>query len=175
VWYKTNVISSKKDTKMRIAAIWMVLVLGTGPYVVDNALAGGEVYRWVDENGVVHFGDQPDAAANAEVIEIKKSPTGPGQAPAAATAEAGSNADDAKSSYAQTLREERAAKRKEAAAQQKTIDDNCRRSREVVSQLEPSPRVNVTHEDGSVTRMDDNERLRVLNEAKAYISENCEN
>lgn len=160
---------------MRIAAMSMVLVLGAGMFTMTGALAKDEVYRWVDENGVVHFGDQPDAAANAEVIEIKESPATSGQAPAAATTGAGSNADGAEPSYAQRLREERAAKRKEAAEQRKTVDGNCKRSREVVAQLEPSPRVNVTHEDGSVTRMDDDERLRVLNEAKAFIAENCEN
>ena len=162
---------------MRIAAIWMVLVLGAGPFAAGNTLAGGEVYRWVDENGVVHFGDQPDAKAkaNAEVVQIQPGPAGSSQAPAATTAETGNDPASAAPSYAQRLREERAAKRKEAAEQRKTVDGNCRRSREVVAQLEPSPRVNVTHEDGSVTRMDDNERLRVLNEAKAFIAENCEN
>ena len=160
---------------MRIAAISMVLALGAGMFAVTDALAEGEVYRWVDENGVVHFGDQPEAAANAEVVQIQPGPAGSSQPSSAKTAGAGSDQDGANPSYAQTLRDERAAKRKEAAEQQKFVAGNCERSREVVAQLEPSPRVNVTHEDGSVTRMDDNDRLRVLNEAKAYIAENCEN
>ncbi|GLX16190.1 hypothetical protein Pstr01_44290 [Pseudomonas straminea] len=33
-------------------------------------LAFGQVYRWVDENGQVHFGQQPQAA-NAQTVEVK--------------------------------------------------------------------------------------------------------
>jgi hypothetical protein len=31
----------------------------------------------------------------------------------------------------------------------------------------------VEYEDGTVVRLDDNERLKTLDEAKAYIAENC--
>ncbi|MBT8069478.1 MAG: DUF4124 domain-containing protein [Xanthomonadales bacterium] len=161
---------------MRIAAIWMVLVLGTGPYVVDNALAGGEVYRWVDENGVVHFGDQPDAKAkaNAEVVQIQTTPAGSAETPTADTPAAENASDSAQPSYVQTLREERAARRREAAEREKAIAGDCKRSREVVSQLEPSPRVIVRREDGTVTRLDDNERVKALDEARNFIADNCE-
>lgn len=37
----------------------------------DDAVAG-DVYKWVDENGKVHFGDKPQAN-DAEIIEIKPS------------------------------------------------------------------------------------------------------
>ncbi len=33
--------------------------------------AGAEVFRWVDDRGRVHFGDQPPAAAAAEGVELK--------------------------------------------------------------------------------------------------------
>ena len=33
--------------------------------------ASAEVFRWVDEHGRVHFGDQPPAGAAAEDVELK--------------------------------------------------------------------------------------------------------
>lgn len=33
-------------------------------------LAFGQVYRWVDENGQVHFGQQPQGG-NAQTVEVK--------------------------------------------------------------------------------------------------------
>ena len=50
----------------------------------------------------------------------------------------------------------------------------CAQRRTLVSQLEPSSRVMVKMEDGTVTRLDDNIRLETLNEAKTYIANNCE-
>ena len=35
-------------------------------------VAAGDVYKWVDENGKVHFGDKPQAE-DAQVIEVKPS------------------------------------------------------------------------------------------------------
>jgi len=39
-------------------------------FLLSNAAAQG-VYRWVDENGVTHFGDSP-RSPQAEVIEVKE-------------------------------------------------------------------------------------------------------
>ena len=73
------------------------------------------------------------------------------------------------------MRDERAEARREKEAEAKVTAKSCEKAREVVSQLEPSPRVNVTHEDGTVTRMDDNDRLETLGKAKAFIAGNCDN
>ncbi len=53
--------------------------------VASTVAAAATVYKWVDENGVVHFSDQPHE--NAQKVELKapqtysapKSPTGPAQ------------------------------------------------------------------------------------------------
>jgi hypothetical protein len=56
-----------------------------------GSFAQTEVYKWVDEDGVVHFGDAPpDGSAAAETVVIPKAPPAPtpvpslGGAPAAA-------------------------------------------------------------------------------------------
>ena len=54
------------------------------------------------------------------------------------------------------------------------IAAGCEQRYQLVSQLEPSTRVIVEYEDGTVGRLDDNERLEMLNEAKAYIAEKCD-
>ncbi len=35
------------------------------------ATAGGQVYKWTDENGKTHFGDRPPVEAAPEQVEIK--------------------------------------------------------------------------------------------------------
>ncbi len=41
--------------------------------VLSN-LSWAEVYKWVDEHGQVHFGDQPPPARSAETVEVKTTP-----------------------------------------------------------------------------------------------------
>lgn len=51
-----------------------ILVLGLG--LQAGALAADEIYRWVDDDGVVHFSDKPPASQGASVetvdVEIRQ-------------------------------------------------------------------------------------------------------
>lgn len=49
--------------RMTFAAVMAILLLGP-------QAAARDVYKWVDANGKVHYGDRPDAAA-AEKIEVR--------------------------------------------------------------------------------------------------------
>lgn len=159
---------------MRIAQ--MILVLLTVAFAISamDAIAEDEIYRWVDENGVVHFGDRPPANAEADQVSIQTSKTS-NTAPSSDSTSADPYAPAASEpSVAQQLRDARAEKRAEAAEKEKIVTEACAQRRTIVSQLEPSTRVMVRSEDGTVTRMDDDVRIETLNEAKAYISANCE-
>src|SRR5579863_6787285 len=48
------------------------------------AAFAGPVYRWVDENGVVHYSDQPHP--NAQKLQVKEVQTFPHSAPGSAPA-----------------------------------------------------------------------------------------
>ena len=50
---------------MKSLSILIILVIT----ILGMSLANADVYTWVDENGVRHFGDSPpDEAENAKVI-----------------------------------------------------------------------------------------------------------
>jgi hypothetical protein len=67
-----------------------VLVVGTLLVALLPALAPGEVYKWVDEKGRVHYGDRPPAAQAPEaltdisVYEPDAAPQGPARTAAPA-------------------------------------------------------------------------------------------
>jgi len=157
---------------MRIATIFMVILFATLVLSATQAVANDEIYRRVDENGVVHFGDRPDGQVNSEIIEIKSAP---GTNTPAYSAPTATDSNQQELSVAQQRRNDRAEKRKEAAEQQEAIAAGCEQRRQLVAQLEPSTRVIVEYEDGNIGRLDDNERLETLAEAKAYIAEKCDN
>lgn len=158
---------------MRIAVITLAVLIVTLPFLATDAMTSDEIFRWVDANGVVHFGDRPPANTAAEQITILPSTgTSTPPAPEATTADPDQPLDP-QPSFAQQLRDERALRRAETAENDRIIAEACAQRRTIVSQLEPSTRVMVKSEDGTVTRMDDNVRLEKLNEAQTYIAENC--
>jgi len=155
---------------MRKATFCTVVLMTTFMITATDARASDNVYRWVDENGNVHFSDNPPEKVGAEVVDIQPSSEISPQA-----AEQPASVEEAgQPSRAQQQRDERAEKRKEDDERKAALAAGCAQRYELESQLEPSTRVMVKDiETGQVTRMDDNERLKVLGEAKAYIAENC--
>jgi hypothetical protein len=153
-----------------ITTIFITITLAWVPY----STVAEEVYRWVDENGVVHFGDRAPKQGDAEKVAIQPS-SGAHNLPAAEPSSPYAKQEEGTPpSVAQQRRDERAVIKQEKTENAEAIANMCTQARGVVAQLEPSPRVNVTHEDGTVTRMDDNDRLEKLNEAKAFVAENCD-
>ena len=158
---------------MRITVIFFVILTATFVLPATDAVAKDEIYRWVDENGVVHFGSRAPAQTDAKQISIRQNRDGntqPSSEPAPADI---SQQEEPQVSYAQRRRDERAKKRIEAAEKDKLTAAECESNRKIIAELEPATRVMVQQEDGSVIRMDDNDRLEMLAEAKAYVTENC--
>jgi len=155
---------------MHKATLYTAVLLTALVLTAADATASDNVYRWVDEQGNVHFSDQQPGKTKAEVVDIQPGPAISSQ-PVAETAPV---TTDAQPSRAQQQRDERETRRKENAERQQALAAGCAQRHQLVSQLEPSTRVMVRDiETGEVIRMDDNERLKTLGEAKAYIAENC--
>ena len=160
---------------MRFASISMMIFCVTFAVWVPDTNAADEIYRWVDENGVVHFGDRPEDRDNAEIVKIQDNGSGTGQSTPEPVSADNSPLPDPQPSYAQQVRDERAQKRTEAAEIKKKTDEACEEVRGIVATLEPSNRVMVTAEDGTVSRMDGEVRVQKVAEAKAFLEKYCNN
>jgi hypothetical protein len=160
---------------MQITTNLKALVMATLALAAVEALADDEIYRWVDESGTVHFDKQPPANSESEQVDIQLHQTGiapsassPDQAPSDQQAEP-------QVSYAQQKRDEREKRRQESAEKQEITEAACAQRHKIVSELEWTPNIIVEYEDGTVGRLDNNVRVETLDEAKAYISANCNN
>jgi hypothetical protein len=160
---------------MRIVTIMTAVLIASLANLATDAMAAEEIYRWVDENGIVHFGDLPPENSNAELLSIQQRESSDTPSTSGSAAVKSDPLAQPQPSLAQQLRDERALKRKEFEENKKMKEEACAQRRSIVTQLEPSTRVMVKLEDGTVTRMDDDLRLETLNEAKNYIAENCNN
>ena len=156
---------------MRISTFFMTILMLTLTFSTTQTVAEEKIYRWVDKDGVVHFEPRPEGHADAEVVDMNKAPDYDSQSDSEPSSP---YATDPQPSYAQKQRAERAQGRKETAEKQKEMDVLCQNNRDRVAQLEPVTRAMYKQDDGSVIRMDDNDRLGMIAESKAFIAENCD-
>jgi len=158
---------------MRTATIFLMIFSATFGMWVPAADAQDEIYRWVDKDGVVHFGDRPDSQGSAEIVEIQQDVNSDDSNAPESGSSASAQQPDPAPSYAQQLRDERARKRAEAVAIKEKTDAACEKVRQYLATIEPSTRVMVTQEDGTVTRMDGELRAQKVAESKQFLAENC--
>lgn len=154
---------------MRIAKILSIVFVVTFALLAMDAMAKETVYRWVDEQGVVHFGNRPTGVAATEIVEIPTHKVSAASEPEKTSA----IQPIEEPSYAQQQRDKRKQSREDAALLQQAVAAGCEQRRQIVTRLEPSTRVMTEDEDGNIIRMDDNDRMEMLTEAKGYIAKKC--
>jgi len=159
---------------MRTTVILLTIFTTAFTFSANSAIAKDKVYRWVDENGVVHFENQAPSQTEAEQISIPSDHRSDNQTASESPYEDSAQEPESQVSYAQQQRDERARERKEAAEKEQLTAATCEQSRKVIAQLEPATRVLVEQDDGTIIRMDDNDRLERLREEKNNIAENCQ-
>lgn len=124
-----------------------------------------KLYKWTDENGVVHFSDSRPEGQPVEEQNLPSASESEGASPYAQ--------DNTEPSIAQQKREEIARKKQEAKVDQAANDARCAAWQAEVDRLEPNRRVFFTNEKGETERMDDVERTDRVAELKDQIARNC--
>lgn len=142
-----------------ISTLSLLLALST------PAIAG-QVYKWVDAQGVTHFGSQPPQDQSATAVNTA--------APAAKPAE---KAEPAEAPSFQSIADPEQAAidekvRQEVAAKEVERKKYCESVRTNLAQLENNPRLRMEI-DGEVRRLSEEERQQRIAESKKAISDNC--
>ena len=142
--------------------IWLALA-----GVLASAPVSAELYRWVDENGKVHFSDKPVDAENTEKVDIK----GP---PRIGQDDTVQQINDRVKRLHDTENEQRDMESKaaaEARAREEEIAKRCKRARiELQKYNGPVFRREL---DGSRSYLTDEEHTRDKNRIKEWIEQNC--
>ena len=129
-----------------------------------------EVYKWVDADGKVHYGQSRPRGEQSETVKIQGPPVSP---------------DDAsleleklklKAGLGSENQEAQATKGQQATTEvpEEVRKENCRVARHNFAALLQKRRVVRTDEDGNLIRMDDNEKATRLEQAKQQIKKFCE-
>ncbi len=145
-------------------------------------LMGAEIYRWVDENGVVNYTQQRpsnvDVDMDVEQITTRTGARGLSSeipaTPAPPAASVGENQQgdltDDQQAMLERLRSTESV-RQEQVAEIRT--SNCKQARTMLQDLQARGRVRVRDGDG-VRVMDEDERQQRISEAQEGVAVNCE-
>ena len=139
-------------------------------------IAMAEVYRWVDEDGVVNYSQlKPEGQKGERATAVD---TRASRLPRSAETETSSEAeaDGPKLTEAQQkMLDDLKAKEAEREAQVAEIRaDNCDKSRAVLDRLTRSNRIRVRADGGGERVMAEDERQRRIDEAQRGIATNCD-
>ena len=143
-------------------------------------LMGAEIYRWVDQNGVVNYTQQRPSNVNVDVdVEqittrtgarrvVGEIPATPAPAPIIGENQQGDLTDD-QQAMLERLRNAEAV-RQDQVAEIRT--SNCKQARTMLQDLQARGRVRVRDGD-SVRIMDEDERQQRIGEAQEGVAVNC--
>ncbi len=127
---------------MRSSSKFLIVALMLG--AAATAIAGG-VYRWVDANGKVHYGDQPPAGAQAQQMKVKQAKP----APTAPEAEAPPEPKDP------------------------VRHQQCELAKAILAKYEAAPHLLMRRPDGKVHQLTPDEQAKTIAEAKARVATDC--
>lgn len=124
----------------------------------------GQVYKWVDAQGVTHFGAQPPQGQAATSINTAAPLAKPAAPKAAASFD--KEPDPEQKAIDQKVKQQ-------VAAQEAERKKYCETVRTNLAQLENNPRLRV-EVDGETHRLKEEERQQRISDAKQAIADNCQ-
>jgi hypothetical protein len=142
------------------------ICLGTLLTLAIASLAqAATMYKWVDKDGHTHYSQQPPADSNYEKLNIRtQSPSG--SSSGSQSGPTYSTPSDSSSGQASDVI------KKEVAKGEEQRQKNCEQAKKALETYTAFRRVR--DKDGNVVILDDNERAKRIEDAKAAIKEFCE-
>lgn len=133
-----------------------------------TTVVAGDVYKWVDEDGNVHFGDRPNGARQAERMEVHA--PGPADDP-----EAGSRAAQ-RDKLLRVWEQERSERKEQAAkalAEKKERERRCAEAKKRLFEYEHAGYIYDLDEQGNRHVLSDAGHQQVRQEARQLVAEWC--
>jgi hypothetical protein len=140
----------------------LTILAGSLLLALSSSSMAGQVYKWVDADGVTHFGAQPPQGQSVETLNTAVAPPKPAELASSAPEQSGEA-------------EQRDIDRKvkqQVAEQEAERQRYCTTLRTNLAQLQNNPRVRV-EEEGSVRRLNEEERQARIGETKQKIADSC--
>ena len=140
-----------------------MILTGTLMLALSTTAMASQIYKWVDDKGVTHFGAQPPQGQESTTINTAAPP--PRSTSSAPSPSVEEQLDPEQAAIDKKVKED-------VAKQEAERKQYCENARTNLAQLENNPRLRVDN-GGEVRRIDENERQERITELKKSIAENC--
>jgi hypothetical protein len=135
--------------------------------------ATAQVFKWVDEKGVTHYGERPPQGQKAQPVETKPStPPAPGSTSSPEKAQGSEYWQGKDLEFQQRrIQRERQAEREQRAAKDK--QRNCHVARDDLRRLESTKRLYALNDKGERVYLDDAGHKAALERARLRVDRSC--
>ena len=144
-----------------------LLISGLLAFTLCQTTTAAGVYRWVDDQGKVHYGDRPPSKKDSTEVEVKDTPA-PAPEDAARRAKTRRLLD-----AIATERDRKEQATAKAEADQAKQEHNCRRARRQVEFYERANTLFRQGADGERDYLSETERSEVLGKARQMVIKWC--
>ncbi|GAB2513749.1 DUF4124 domain-containing protein [Microbulbifer agarilyticus] len=152
------------NNHFELRARWLVPCVLALCVFTNNPAMAGELYRWVDENGKVHFGDRPPVEAKAESLEGQLKPVN--------SADPTRRQDFPNNTRKNQIDQEYAARKQaEKAKQQRAQQKACDYARKQLKILQGP--VYFVDAEGNESTISERQRVEEARKLEAQIRRNC--
>jgi hypothetical protein len=147
-------------------------LLGLIVLLLSATPVNAELYKWVDEQGKVHYSDQPASGKTKSETSLKI----PNQLDTSSSPEASKSWQEKELEYKkrQTSAAENEAKKQKEAQDAKTKRDNCEKAKQNLSQLESIARAYTYDEKTGRSYMNETQRSEAIEKAQKAVAEWCQ-
>lgn len=131
--------------------------------------ASAEIYKWVDGQGRVHYGDRPEGESSTQQIEVDEAPSAPPSSDSMSR-------EEKRRRLLETMqedRDEKAERRAQKKAERERDHRNCIQYRDRKRQLESASRLYSLDRDGNRVFISNEERDRTMRDLQARINKYC--
>lgn len=149
-----------KNPSLFIPLFFFLSVLLPGPYA-------GQIYKWVDENGKVHFGDRPKPEHEATKVKVKK-----GNSISAPKGERLRKQQLLLEHFERKRTEKKEAEKKQEAKQAQ-FDAGCRNLKTTLQNYENSRAIYIEKPDGTQSYLSNSERRVEMERLRNMIAQHC--
>ena len=132
------------------------------------------IYKWVDAEGNIHYGQQRPAGSSSEKMDVQQyapRDTSSYKRPGSKTDDEDKTANDETENKAEQPAEPE--KKKETAAEKKRRLAACAQARNNLSKMQSIGRVRSKDKDGNVTYMSQQQKDAKMSQAKSLITKHC--
>lgn len=128
-----------------------------------------DIYKWIDDNGQVHYSQQLPPGQQADII---KAPPPPAIDPAKAQQEIDTLIEQQKAN--EQVSEDKTIQSEKEQKRARQIEKNCKAAKQNLKSYQDNPGRRLMDEHGNVTRPTEEERQQKIRESQQKVKEFCQ-